>query len=290
MIGQLLVGAAIGCLYALIAQGFTLTFRTTGTMNFAVGEFVAIGAFVALGLAGVAWLPAPAKLVVAALLVALLGALVFRFLIRPFLNRGAHDVRWLLVTVALSMLLVDMLRNSQGTQHRPMGFAKADGLLDLGIARLPTQLALMAVVCLALVVAIALLVTRTGLGTRMQAVAEDAETAELVGIDARRTGLISYALGSGAAVIGASLWIAYVGVFPDVGPLLLVSAFAAAVIGGLGSVWGVLAGGLIFGVTDQMMTVWFDATVGSIAGLVAVIAILVVRPAGLFAQRQEVKV
>jgi len=290
MLDQILVGAAIGCLYALIAQGFALTFRTTHTMNFAAGEIGAIGAFVAVGLAGVGWLPAPAKLAVAAVIVALIGAVVFAVLIRPFVTNDGHDARWLLVTVALSLVAVDLLRNSQGTQHRPLGFARLDGVLDLGVAQVPRQLALLAVVCLTLGVAIALLVTRTGLGVRMRAVAEDTETAGLVGIDARRMGMLSYAIGSAAVAVGATLWTGYVGVFPDIGPLLLVPAFAGAVIGGLISVWGALAGGVIYGVAEQLFAHWFGATAGGVIGLVAVVGVLVLRPEGLFASRLEVKV
>jgi len=290
MIDQICVGASIGCLYALVAQGFALTFKTTRTLNFAVGEFMAIGAFTCVAISTVAWIPAPLKLGVAAVVVALLACVVFRFLISPFTAAGAHDARWLLVTVALSLLLVDVLRNSQGTTHRALGFAKIGGAADLGFAKVPGQLALMAGVSIALAVVIAIVVTRTPLGITMQAVAEDAETAELVGIDARRVGMVSYALGSAATAVGATLWSAHVGVFPDMGPVLLVSAFAAAVIGGLTSVWGAIAGGILFGIISQLATVWFGSTVGGVAGLLAVVLILVVRPDGLFAQRIEVKV
>jgi branched-chain amino acid transport system permease protein len=219
VIDQILVGAAIGCLYSLVAQGFTLTFRTTRTMNFAVGEFAAVGAFVALALAGVGWLPTPAKLGIAALAVAFIGAVAYRFLILPFVSNDGHDPRWLLVTVALSILMVDLLRNSQGTKHRPLGFADIDGQLSLGIGKLPAQLALIALVSVVTIVIVALVVTRTGLGMRMRAVAQDSETAELVGIDARMTGMISYAIGSGTIVLGVTLWTGYVGVcLPRHGP------------------------------------------------------------------------
>ncbi|RNL65374.1 branched-chain amino acid ABC transporter permease [Nocardioides marmoriginsengisoli] len=290
MVDQILVGAAIGCLYALIAQGFALTFRTTHTMNFASGEIGAIGAFIAVGLAGAGALPAPVKLAVVAVVVALIGAALFAVLIRPFVTNDGHDARWLLVTVAMSLVAVDVLRNSQGTQHRPLGFAQLDGVFSLGFAQVPQQLALLAVVCLGLGVVIALVVTRTSLGVRMRAVAEDAETAGLVGIDSRRIGMLSYAIGSGAIAIGATLWTGYVGVFPDMGPLLLVPAFAGAVIGGLVSVWGALVGGILYGVADQLFTYWLGTAAGGVIGLLAVVAVLVLRPEGLFARRQEVKV
>jgi branched-chain amino acid transport system permease protein len=290
MINQILVGAAIGCLYALIAQGFTLTYRTTRTMNFAAGEIGAIGAFTAVGLAGAGWLPAPAKLVVIAIIVAVVGGLAFVLFIRPFVTNDGHDARWLLVTVALSLVMVDVLRNSQGTKHRPLGFAQLDGVLSAGSLRVPKQLALLALVCFVLAVLIALLVTRTGLGVQMRAVAEDAETAGLVGIDARLVGTLSYAIGSGAIAVGATLWTGYVGVFPDMGPLLLVPAFAAAVIGGLNSVWGPIAGGVIFGVVSQLFATWFGSTTGGVLGLLAVVTVLVLRPEGLFSRKIEVKV
>lgn len=281
-------GLVLGGLYALVAQSFILTYVTTKTLNFASGEFMAAAAFVALGVASWSWLPTPGKVAFAVLAMGVVGAVTHRLFIVPF-SHGEHDVRWLLSTVGLSYVLLNLMTNAEGANPQRLGFARAAGsqeILGVSVNRQAMVITLVAVVVtLALVAG-----TRwTSGGLLMRAVAGDAEAASLMGVSPRLVGAATYALAAGIAALAGVLWAAEVGATPGLGVPVLVSAFAVAVIGGLTSWWGPLVGGALYGVLVQTTAFEIGALWGQIAGLMLVIAVLIVRPEGLLGRRVEAK-
>lgn len=281
-------GLVLGGLFTLVGQSIVLTFVTTRTINFASGEFIAVAAFIGLGLGSWTWLPGPSKVVVAVLAVGVLGALTYRFLVVPF-SHGEHDTRWLLSTVGLSYILVNLLTNAYGANPRRLGFARITEPTTLLGANINPQALL--ITGLAIVVTLALVAGSkwTSGGLLMRAVAEDAETASLMGVSPRRVGAFAYAGASALAGLAGLLWAAEVGVSSHIGLPILVSAFAVAVIGGLTSFWGPLVGGAIYAVVVQIAAYEIGSLWGSIIGLFLVIAVLVVRPEGLMGRRMEAK-
>jgi branched-chain amino acid transport system permease protein len=281
-------GLAAGGLFALVAQGFVLTFLTTNTLNFALGEFMVVAAFLALGVSSWGWLPAAAKIVVVVVVVGTLGAWTYRLIVLPF-SSGDNDTRWLLSTVGLSFIIINLTTNGEGVLRQPLGYGGTDEVVELLGVRLQAQQGLIALTAIVVTVVLVLLTRMTGLGTRMRAVSEDAEAASLMGISPERIGMIAYGLAMGVVALAGVLWAAEVGVSPQLGEPLLVGAFAAGIIGGLTSLWGPLLGGGIYGLVTAGVGESAGVMWGEVSGLVVVLGVLMFRPEGLLGRRVDVK-
>lgn len=284
-----ILGLVLGGLYALLAQSFVLTFVTTRTLNFALGEFVAVGAFATLAVVSWSWLPTVGKVAVGFLVAALLGALVYRFLILPFTTQGEHDVRWLLSTVAVSFVLLDLITNVEGPSPQRSDTARISGSVDLFGAGVSKQQLLLAVLAVAISLTLILVTKKTSVGLVMRAVSQDPETASLMGVSPRVVGMAAYAVAMGLAGLAGVLYAATVGASPVMGEPLLVASIAVAIVGGLGSLWGPLVGGALYGVLSQVASYQWGTIWGETAGLLLVIAVLVWKPEGLLGRRTEVK-
>jgi branched-chain amino acid transport system permease protein len=273
-------GVVLGGLYTLIAMGFVLTFITTRTLNFALGEFISAAGFFVIGAAAILGAP-PAVLIAFAVLAAgAAGAVVERWIVRPF-AKSEHDVRWLLTTVGLSLLMFNVLQNSQGAATRGLGMANIGGVLAVGPFRVGRQALSIAVLAVVITAVLVWITQRTTIGAVVRAVAEDRETVSLMGVNPAIIAVGSYMLAMAIAALAGVLWSAQVGVSLDLGAGLLVAGFAAAIMGGLDSFLGPLLGGVLYGVTTQVASFYAGTTFGSVAGLLLLVAILAVRPQGI---------
>ncbi len=276
---SIVVGITLGGLYGLIALAFVITFQTTRTLNFALGEFVTAGGFLFLALVGLD-VPGWVSLVLAVTLIGMLGAAVERFVVRPF-NSGIHDIRWLLTTAGLSLIMLDLLRNSQGAGTRAIDEIGFDGFVSVVGTRVSAQSLLMFALAIVVTAALTWFTQRTRAGTVFRAVAEDRETAALMGLNPGMVALGAYALAMAIAAAAGILYSAEVGLSVSTGQSLLVAGFAAAILGGLDSIPGALLGGVIYGLVTVAATAWFGAAVGGVTGLVVTVLVLAVRPQGL---------
>ncbi|MAT06961.1 MAG: hypothetical protein CL424_18160 [Acidimicrobiaceae bacterium] len=290
MYESVMLGAVTGLMFSFVALGFVLTFITTKTLNFALGEFMAIAGFVALGLASVSWIPAVLVFAGAIAVPALLGGATYHVLVRPFAGGSGHDVRWLLTTVALSFVLLNLLINGQSAKVRVLDVPTADGFATLLGVTYSKQLLVIAGLAVVVVTAAHLVLEKTSVGVKMRAVSEDPEMASLAGISPRAVAIGTWIAAMAVAGLVGVLWSSYAGLSPRMGLALLIGAFAVAVIGGLTSVPGVLLGGLIYGITTYVTGYQFGAAWGDVAGLALVVVVLVLRPHGLLGRRVEVKV
>lgn len=283
------IGLVLGGLYALLAQSFVLTYITTRTLNFAVGEFVALGAFAAIAVTSWSWLPTPGKVAVGFLAAAVVGALVYRFLVLPFTTQGEHDVRWLLSTVAVSFVLLNLITNVEGPSPQRSETARIEGTVDILGAGVGKQQLLLAGIAVLISVLLVVVTQRTGVGLSMRAVSQDPETTSLMGVSPRMVGMGSYFVAMGLAGLAGVLYAATVGASPVMGEPLLVASIAVAIVGGLGSLWGPLLGGALYGVLSQVASYQWGAIWGETTGLLLVIVVLVLKPEGLLGRRMEVK-
>ncbi|WP_395161217.1 branched-chain amino acid ABC transporter permease [Ilumatobacter sp.] len=290
MYQSVLLGAVTGLTFSFVALGFVLTFITTKTLTFALGEFMAIAGFVALALLSVSWIPTFVVFGVAILVPALLGGVTYHVLVRPFAGGGGHDVRWLLTTVALSFVLLNLLTNSRGARVQALDMPSATGFATLVGVTFSRQLLLIAVLAVLVVAAAAVILAKTSIGVKMRAVSEDPEMASLAGISPRAVAIGTWIAAMAVAGLVGVLWSSYAGLSPRMGLALLIGAFAVAVIGGLTSVPGVLVGGLVYGITTYVTGYRFGAAWGDVAGLGLVVLVLVFRPQGLLGRHVEVKV
>ena len=281
-------GLAAGGLFALVAQGFVLTFLTTNTLNFALGEFMVVAAFLALGVSSWSWLPDAAKIVLVILVVGMLGAWTYRLIVLPF-SAGHNDSRWLLSTVGLSFIIINLTTNGEGVLRQPLKYGSVDGVVEVLGVRLQAQQGLIAMTAVVVTIALVMVTRLTGLGTRMRAVSEDAEAASLMGISPVRIGMVSYGLAMAVVALAGVLWAAEVGASPQLGEPLLVGAFAAGIIGGLTSLWGPLLGGGIYGLVTAAVGESAGSMWGEVSGLLVVLIVLMFRPEGLLGRRVDVK-
>src|SRR5712664_3331918 len=241
-------GLMLGVIYAMVAVGFTLFFGVLDVIKFSHGDVLMVGAFAglaafigvrALGIDS-AWLQLAAVVIVATASTAVLGAAIGKYLVLPL--RSAPPLNTLLVTLMLGLALRELVRlfYPQGANPKPFPRLLPQDSLALG------SFSLRLAGGLAAVVAVHFIITRTRLGLAVRAVAQDAETARVMGIDFERVVLATFALGSGlAALAGVMNGLYYNEINFGIGLWLGVIGFSAAVVGGLGNIYGAILGGCL---------------------------------------------
>jgi branched-chain amino acid transport system permease protein len=284
-INAVIQGILLGGLYALFACGLSLLFGVMRIINLAHGDLALLGTFMVFVVTDhLGWSP------FAALILVLPGAAAFGWLLQRLMfdraMRGG-ELAPLLATFGLSIVIGNLLLEifSADTHGLSAGAVETSAWrisADLSIGALP---ALIFVVAVALLGGLQLFLSRTPLGRAMRATADDPATAELVGIDARRV----YATASAIAIATAALAGAFFGMRssfdPTLGPAQLIFAFEAVVIGGLGSLWGTLVGGIILGVA-QAVGAEIDPAWSILAGHLVFLAVLAFRQGGIFAMQE----
>ena len=277
----LLQGIMLGGLYALFAAGLSLIFGIMRLVNLAHGDLIVLAAFVVLVVTTALGLdPFLAALLAAPLLFAFGYALQFVLLNRTL---GRDILPPLLVTFGLSIIVQNGLLEAFSADSRRLraGSIETESLpLGDGLAVGVMPLLTLASAVLA-ILALNFLFYRTSLGRAFRATSDDPETAQLMGIDNKRI----FALAMGVAMTVVAVAALYLGMRanfdPTIGPARLIYAFEAVIIGGLGSLWGTLAGGIIIGLA-QTIGARIDPEWQILAGHVAFLIVLVLRPRGLF--------
>lgn len=269
--------------YALLAVGYTLVYGVLGFINFAHGDVAMVGAYLTLVLAASTGLPLPAAVLLAMVATAALGVGIERVAYRPL--RRAHRLAPLISAIAVSLALESAAVLLWGAEVRTFRLPVATGWQLGPFLITPVQVVILLTACLAMVL-LQLLLTRTALGKAIRATADNLPVAAVVGIDTNRVIAAVFALGSALAALAATLLALEANLHPTVGVLMGVKAFAAVVLGGIGSVPGALVGGLAIGIAENLgvwhlPTVWKDAIAYAILALT-----LLVRPQGLFGTRE----
>ncbi len=277
---QLLIsGVGLGAVYALVALGFTLVWNASGTVNFAQGQLVTVGAFFAysfLTLAHLSYLVAVPATIVSSFGV---GVALERLTIRPL--RRPDPLIIIIITIGTALALQALAQNVWGPQTRTIPSLSGTNNVQIGGLSITTQSLWDIGVAAVLMVLLTLLLQRTNLGRAMRAVAQDANTARQMGIPAPL--IVSFTFGLNAALAGlAGLLLApTVFISPDMGTSVTLQAFAAAVLGGFGSIPGAVVGGLILGLAQVYTAAYVSGSYADAASLALLIGVLVIRPQGL---------
>jgi branched-chain amino acid transport system permease protein len=276
----------LGSIYALVAQGYYVTYITTNTMNFGQGDFLMLGAMIGLA-AIMAGLPWWVGLVLAVVLVALAGVALEYLAIRPL--RHFLSIGWILSTVAISMVVrnLALLQWGRNPMNFPSPFGSQAIRLTERVGVLPHEIFVM-LAALVTIGALFFFLRRTILGKALAAVAWNRDAASLMGINPRLMAVFAFMLASGLAGLGGVL----------VGPITLTSftmglglglrAFAAAIVGGLENPAGILAGGLLIGVLEQL-TASFQPDWKDLTPFLLILLVLAVSPSGIFGRRVREK-
>ncbi len=288
VISALISGLGLGSMYGLMALGFYVTYAVSGTVNFAQGSSMMLGAVLTFSFAQTFGWPMWAAVCLALALCALYGLLVEWLAVRPFVNRGSDA--WLMATVALGIVLDNVVMFTYGKEPRSLPSPLAQSPLEiggLGLGVYPLQL-LIPAVGLALAALLHTLSRRTRWGTAMLAVVQNRAAARLMGIPIQRAVALAFALSALFAGIAGVLIAPLFNVAADMGTLFGLKAFAVAILGGITSAWGVMIAGLLFGLAEATITATLGSGYTQILTFALVIAALAWRPNGLFG-RAEVK-
>ena len=287
----LLAGISVGSVYGLIAIGLNLTFWTTKTMNFGQGSVMMLCAILTASLVAAGWLHALAALAALSVIVVLM-VFTETFTVRPALKIEG-SMGWAVSTLGVGITLQGIAAlwfGSQALAFPDMIFSAID-TIEVGGVFVSLQYLAVMVLALLLVVAFELLVRGTVWGRAMRAVSMDADLASVIGIPVRAIVLGSY-IASGLLAGISGILVAQIGgtVDPAFGFELVILGFVAAVLGGMGSTSGALVGGMVLGVLQQMVGGYVSTAAQHGMAFALLVVILVVRPQGLFGQKEIVKV
>jgi branched-chain amino acid transport system permease protein len=282
-------GVKFGLIIAITSVGLSLIFGTTGLVNFAHGELVAFGAIVAwfLNTRGPELQLIAAAVIAVAIGVALGGGLELS-LWRPLRRKGAGAFQRMVISIGLSLAARQVLLiwfGSRSLRYRDYTIQTAETFGPIAIT--PRDLWVMALSVLALV-AVAAMLQRTRTGRAMRAVADNADLAESSGVDVQRIILVVWALGAGLAALGGIFQATITNVNHLMGFQLLLLMFAGVILGGLGTAYGAMVGGIAVGLATEVSTVWFSSELKYVWALAVLIVVLLVRPQGILGTRERV--
>lgn len=275
-------GVALGAAYALVALGFVLVLNATSAVNFAQGDLVVAGGFLAIVLAGPAPLPGILLLPLVMLLMAATGLVASALAYWPLRDRPPVSV--FISTIALGIVIQNGLNGIFGAEPRAAPAMFGAGRFEFaGLSIGYQSLAIMGVAAL-LIGGIHLLLGRTQLGRMLRATAQDREVAAALGIPVGGMVALTFALSAALAGAAGLLLANQFFVSPADGGNFIVKAYIAVVIGGWGRVGGALAGAMLVALFETVVAAWFDYAVATGLLYAALLAILFIRPEGLFGE------
>jgi branched-chain amino acid transport system permease protein len=280
VVPQLIVsGALMGLVYALVAYGFQLTYATSKSINFGQGELVMVSAFLSLTLTKLGlpyWLMVPGGL----LFGVLLGLFVERAAVRLALEQKSEG--WVLLTIIVGLFFFSAAENIWGRDDQPFPTPiSSDAVHLFGISITPLEISV-AVGVFAIMGLIELFKRTTLLGKAFEAVSADRDAAELMGVSARRTIMLSYGLSGLSAAVAGILVSPITTVGPTMASVLVLKAFSVAVVAGLDSGFGVVLVGLFLGSLESLTSFYIGSGWREAPGLALLILALAVRPTGVF--------
>jgi branched-chain amino acid transport system permease protein len=269
-------GLVMGWIYVLVALGLTIVFSIMGIVQFAHGEVYMLGAYCTYWLSVVLGLNVFIALFLAALVMGLVGIILERLLFRRF--RGQIDGS-IIVAIGLILLMQTIAAIGFGTQDKWIP-TTIPGVLNIWNIKIPWERALSVITGVILVFLLFLFIRKTKMGLAMIATSQDIEAATLQGIDVNRVSMVSMAIGCALAAIAGGLMGAIFGVQPVMGSYAMEKGIAVIILGGLGSIWGAVIGGLLLGLIDGLVPLVSNTTVASIIGFSIIVLILIVKPQG----------
>lgn len=269
-------GLVMGWIYILVALGLTIVFSIMRIVQFAHGEIYMLGAYCTYWFSVVFGLNVFVALFFSAIVMSLVGIILEKFLFRRF--RGQIDGS-IIVAIGLILLLQTIAAIGFGTQDKWIP-TTIPGSLNIWNIKIPWERALSVITSIILVFILFLFIRGTRMGQAMIATSQDIEAATLQGIDVNRVSMMSMAIGCALAAIAGGLMGAIFGVQPVMGSYAMEKGIAVIILGGLGSIWGAVIGGLLLGLIDGLVPLGSNTTVASIIGFTIIILILIIKPQG----------
>lgn len=277
---QVLNGLTLGGIYGLVALGLTLVYGILHVPNFAHGAFYMVGAFVSFHLMSAWGWNYWAALVGSALTVAALATLAERIVFHP-LRHASSGLHPMIAAIGVLLFLEAAAQAIWGADFQRMQ-TPYTGIIDLAGVTAPVQRLLIIAAAFALMVVLHLFLKKTVTGSTIIAMAQNRDGASLMGIDANRVAMLTFAISGALAAVAATLYAPINLVYPAMGSLVITKAFVIIILGGMGSVPGAIAGGLIIGFAESFGAFYISTDYKDIIAFVLLVIILSVRPQGLF--------
>lgn len=293
---QVINGVSLGSIYALVALGYTMVYGVLRLINFAHGDIYMLGAFIGYYVSKLVkgnlngwFLETMVVLLVSMAACALVGVLMERLAYRPV--RKASRLTMLIIAIGLSLLLENGAQFVFGAEPKFFPQLIPETHIALGGLSLTNQQVIVLFTALILMVLLNLFIYRTRTGKAMRAVSFNLDAAKLMGIDTDRIIALTFALGSALAAAGGILVsINIPGIDPLMGVMTGLKAFVAAVLGGIGNIFGAVLGGLILGLAEVMVSGYGSSTYRDAIAFVILIGILLFKPSGILGKGQVEKV
>ena len=290
IVQQIFNGLALGMGYALIAVGYSLIFGILRLVNFSHGAIYAFGAEMAMIFIGMRF-GITAGIVTAMILTGVLGICIDKLALEPLRKKKSKPIASLITTIGISNIITNLLIVFLGSEKRNFNNIFGDGSIKFGNTVLTHTQIMMCLVSLALMLILMFIVYKTKIGLAMRATQQNSKAAAMMGINVNFVIAFTFFLaGVCATIAGALVGGYYQIVYPNMGFMAGLKAFAAAVLGGIGSLPGALLGGLIVGVSESMAATFLGSTYRDAIAFIILIIVLIVRPNGLFGREGIKKV
>jgi branched-chain amino acid transport system permease protein len=285
---QLLIsGTSQGCVYGLIALGFVLIYKATEMVNFAQGDMMMIGAFAGFTYINLAGMPFVWGVLATIATMAVFGMLIERLVLRPMIGEPPFAV--LMITIGLGFVFRAVAGAVWGNEPKSIKSPLAGGVFRIGDLTVGYENVTVIVATLLLCIGLYIFFRFTRLGIAMQAASQNQLAAYYVGIPVKRIFTIVWALSAAIAAM-AGILVAPISLVDPMMGFIGIKAFAAAIVGGFGSLPGAIIGGLVVGIAEQFAGLYGPAGSADVSAYVILLLMLFVRPEGIFATMQRKKV
>ena len=288
MIQEIVSGLSIGCIYALVGFGFVLVYNAVGAVNFAHGELVMFGGYFGYAFSTTMGLPLWLSLILSLASMGVMGIFYSHVAYYPMRHRPVVTV--IIASIGMSILLRNSALAIWGPDPLKLNSFLGDGIINISGVVIPRHQVLIFLVTAVVFIGQSFFFSRTSIGRKLQATAQDQEAAKLMGIKVHRmitlTFMLAALLAAIAGFLTAPLWF----LEPDVGLVIIVKAFIAIVIGGFGSIPGLVVGGLFLGVTEVLVASHLTSEYKDVISYLILIAVLIALPQGFFGEKIAEKV
>ena len=283
LIQQIFNGLILGCIYALLAVGYSLVFGILRLLNMSHGSVYTVGAFMGLLAAKYMHMGAIPTIIFAMIATGFVNICINRIVLQPLRDKGAANITMLISVTGVSYILQNGLMLIFGSQKLPFDKVFDYGSFHIGKLMITsTQLMIVAITIILLVV-LCLITKKTKIGLAMRCIAQNSKASNMMGIDVRKVINFTFLLsGMCAAIAGYMVSGYYQMIYFTMGTSAGLKAFAAAVLGGIGNLGGSVLGGVIVGLCEALATVIFGGEYSEATAYVILFLVLLIKPSGLF--------
>lgn len=288
---QIFDGLTLGMVYALIAVGYSLVFGILRLVNFSHGSVYAFGAHIALVVAvSMSWGILPA-LLLSIIATGFLGILIDKLSLKPLRDKKSKPIAALITTIGVSYIIQNLLMIIFGSQSKWFPKIFDYGVFKLGSINIISTQLFIFLISLLLLIFLTVVIHKTKIGLAMRAVEQNPKAAHLMGINVNHVVSFTFFLGGASAAIAGTLISGYYQVvYPNMGFIAGLKAFSAAVLGGIGVLYGSVIGGLVVGLSESFAVSYLGGGYRDAVAFIILILVLIIRPKGIFGKKDITKV